>query len=71
MVNGHNWNAAIYKGMCYTAAATTVRENGIMYRTTGNISKNEGIKKRIHTVESLNQRFCTVTGWCVPVIGRC
>jgi len=26
MVNGHNWNAAIYKGMCYTAAATTERK---------------------------------------------
>jgi hypothetical protein len=38
MVNGHNWNAAIHKGTRYTVA-TTVRENGIMYRKTGNISK--------------------------------
>jgi hypothetical protein len=40
MVNGHNWNAAVHKGTCYTAA-TTVRENGIMYRKIGNISKTK------------------------------
>jgi len=40
MVKGHNWNAEIYKGTCYTAA-TTVRESGIMHRTTGNISKTK------------------------------
>jgi hypothetical protein len=38
VVNGHNWNAEIYRGTCYTAA-TTVRENGIMHMATGNISK--------------------------------
>jgi len=40
VINAHNWNDEIYKGMCYTAA-TTMRENGIMHRTTGNISKTK------------------------------
>jgi hypothetical protein len=63
VVNGCNWNAEFYKGKAYVLHSSNNCERKWHYAQYNKQHlENEGMKKRIHTEESLNEQTCIVTG---------